>query len=122
MRYGTVYNNTVAITGLFTSADNPRLAIAGADVGITFQKTQQAQLATAANGVFRATYQFKSRTRRFRMRVAITAGSDTGAYIVRFRIVNRPSGLIAIVYGISPAPMSAAAAPPKHLDASVRHR
>ena len=122
MRYGTVYNNTVAITGLFTSADNPRLAIAGADVGITFQKTQQAQLATAANGVFRATYQFTSRTRRFRMRVAITAGSDTGAYIVRFRIVNRPSGLIAIVYGISPAPMSAAAAPPKHLDASVRHR
>ena len=56
------------------------------------------------------------------MRVAITAGSDTGAYIVRFRIVNRPSGLVAIVYGISPAPMSAAAAPPKPLDASVRHR
>ena len=80
------------------------------------------ELATDRHGVFRATYQFTSRTRRFRMRVAITAGSDTGAYIVRFRIVNRPSGLIAIVYGISPAPMSAAAAPPKHLDASVRHR
>ena len=122
VRYGTVYNNTVAITGLFTSADNPRLAVAGADVGITFQKTQQAQLATAANGVFRATYSFTSRTRRFHMRVAITAGSDTGAYIVRFRIVNRPSGLVAVVYGISPAPMSAAAAPPKHVDASVRHR
>jgi hypothetical protein len=122
VRWGTVYNNTISITGLFTSADNPRLAIAGADVGITFQNTQQAQLATAANGTFRATYQFTSRTRRFRMRVTITAGSDTGVYIVRFRIVNRPSGLVAIIYGIGPAPMSAAAAPPKHLDLSVRRR
>jgi hypothetical protein len=122
VRWRTVYGNTIAITGLFTSADNPRVAIAGADVGITFQKTQQAQLATAANGTFKATYRFTSLTRRFRMRVTITAGTDTGAYIVRFRIVNRPGGLTAVVYGISPAPMSAATAPPKHVDAITRHR
>jgi hypothetical protein len=70
--------------------------------------------------VFRATYRFTSRTRRFRMRVTITAGSDTGAYIVRFRIVNRPSGLVAVVYGISPAPMTSAAAPPRDVDIGVR--
>jgi hypothetical protein len=116
----TIYDNTIAVTGTFTSAADPRVAIAGADVGITFQKTQQAQLATSAAGVFRATYRFTSRTRRFRMRVTITAGSDTGAYIVRFRIVNRPSGLVAVVYGISPAPMTSAAAPPRDVDIGVR--
>lgn len=119
IRWRTVYRNTITVTGLFTSADSPRVAIAGADVGITFQKVQQAQLATASDGTFRATYRFTSRTRRFRMRVTVAAGTDTGAYIVRFRIVNRPGGLVAVVYGITPAPMSAAAAPPKHVGATA---
>ena len=115
IRWRTVYSNTIAISGRFTSAARPAIAVVGADIGITFQKAQQAQLATTADGSFRATYRFTSRTRRFRMRVTITAGGGTSEYIVRFRIVNRPSGAtVAVVYGISPAPMSAAAVPPRN--------
>ena len=122
LHWHVAYDNTITVTGAFTTAQRPNVAIQGADVGITFLKAEQAQLATTAQGAFRATYRFTSRTRRFRMRVKITAGADTATYLVRFRIVNRPGSLIAVVYGVGPAPMSASAAPPKRIDAVARHR